>query len=363
MTPGTEYSPPGTQTVHRGVVTNHHDEPPQDEDFIELCLNDNLNTRSLDSFLDNPWRAVRIRRQVLKSQCASADISASFLESLPHEGVDYRPMVGSCCENTIGYLPVPVGIVGPLIVDNKPVFVPIATTEGNLIANISCGSNVINEAGGAVTCLSEDSMTRAPCVKFPTLARAMDAKDWVESPEGKCALEKALFSTSRVVSLTQVCAFVVGNLLYLRLSASTGDTMGTNMLSLVAEKMLSVMRSSGFEDMTIITVSGNCCAINWVEGRGKSVAAQARIPRTLVKNMLKTTPQALVEFNTANNLIGSAVAGNIGGFNAHASNVVSAIFLATGQDIAQIVESSNCITTMSVYVPQFCDGNELTTIR
>jgi hydroxymethylglutaryl-CoA reductase (NADPH) len=104
--------------------------------------------------------------------------------------------------------------------------------------------------------------------------------------------------------------------------------------------------------MQIISLSGNYCtdkkpaAINWIEGRGKSVVAEAIIPGSVIKTVLKTSASALVELNIDKNLIGSAMAGSIGGFNAHAANILTAIFLATGQDPAQNVESSNCITLM-----------------
>jgi hydroxymethylglutaryl-CoA reductase (NADPH) len=87
-------------------------------------------------------------------------------------------------------------------------------------------------------------------------------------------------------------------------------------------------------------------AINWIEGRGKSVVCEATIKEEVVRKVLKTNVAALVELNVLKNLAGSAIAGALGGYNAHASNIVSAIFIATGQDPAQNVESSNCITMM-----------------
>lgn len=86
--------------------------------------------------------------------------------------------------------------------------------------------------------------------------------------------------------------------------------------------------------------------MNWIEGRGKSVVCEVVIKGDVVKKVLKTNVQALVELNMLKNLTGSAMAGALGGFNAHASNIVSAIFIATGQDPAQNVESSHCITMM-----------------
>lgn len=104
--------------------------------------------------------------------------------------------------------------------------------------------------------------------------------------------------------------------------------------------------------MEIISLSGNVCtdkkasAINWIEGRGKSVVCEATIPASVVQSVLKTSAKALADLNISKNFMGSAVAGSIGGFNAHAANIVTAIYIATGQDPAQNVTSSNCITIM-----------------
>lgn len=102
----------------------------------------------------------------------------------------------------------------------------------------------------------------------------------------------------------------------------------------------------------VFKCTGNFCsdkkpaAVNWIEGRGKSVVCEAIIKEEVVRKVLKTNVAALVELNMLKNLTGSAVAGVLGGFNAHASNIVSAIYIATGQDPAQNVESSHCITMM-----------------
>lgn len=127
--------------------------------------------------------------------------------------------------------------------------------------------------------------------------------------------------------------------------------MGMNIVSKGVEKVLEHMQQL-FEDLVVLSVSGNYCidkkpsSINWTEGRGRSVVCEAIIKQEVVQSVLKTSVDALVELNINKNLIGSAMAGSVGGFNAHASNLVTAVFLATGQDPAQNVESSNCITLM-----------------
>ena len=121
------------------------------------------------------------------------------------------------------------------------------------------------------------------------------------------------------------------------------------------------MMTDYFPEMKVISLSGNYCtdkkpaAINWIEGRGKSVVAEGIVPGDAVESILKTTVDALVRLNIQKNLIGSAMAGSVGGFNAHASNILTAIYLATGQDPAQNVESSNCMTLMEA----INDGKDL----
>ncbi|KAH1111736.1 hypothetical protein GYH30_010190 [Glycine max] len=111
--------------------------------------------------------------------------------------------------------------------------------------------------------------------------------------------------------------------------------------------------------MDVIGIFGNYCldkkpaAVNWIEGRGKSVVCEAIIKE--VVQVLKTNVSALVELNMLKNLVGSTIAGALGGFNAHASNIVFAIFIATGQDPAQNFESSHCITMMEA----INDGRDL----
>ena len=127
------------------------------------------------------------------------------------------------------------------------------------------------------------------------------------------------------------------------------------MISKGTEKALEEMQRH-YPVMVVLALSGNYCtdkkpaAINWIEGRGKSVVAEAVVPGHVVKTVLKTTVEVLVNLNTKKNLVGSAWAGSIGGFNVHAANILTAMFIATGQDPAQNVESSMCMTLMEPYI-------------
>ena len=196
-----------------------------------------------------------------------------------------------------------------------------------------------------------DGITRAPCVQMKSAKEAAELKIWCEQPENFVTLKQAFESTTSFGKLISVEPTVAGRNVYLRLKCFSGDAMGMNMISKGSLAVIELLRSI-FPSLALLALSGNLCtdkkpaAINWIEGRGKSVVVEAVIPKDVVRTTLKTDVDTIVTVNTNKNLIGSAMAGAIGGFNAHAANVVTAIFIATGQDPAQNVESSNCITIM-----------------
>ena len=334
-----------------------------DKELLALTVRGKIPGYALEKTLDNPkimtklaslTRAVKIRRGMVSRNPLTLETSSLLEHSkLPYEDYNYENVHGACCENVVGYLPLPLGVAGPLVIDGQSFYLPMATTEGVLVASTNRGCKAINAGGGAVTVLTGDGMTRGPCVGFRTLARAGAAKIWLDSEEGQKVMKREFNSTSRFARLQSMKTAMAGTYLYIRFKTTTGDAMGMNMISKGVECALNyMMKESGFEDMSIISVSGNFCtdkkpaAINWIDGRGKSVVAEAIIPGDVVRKQLKSDVNALVELNVAKNLIGSAMAGSIGGFNAHAANIVTAMFLATGQDPAQVVESANCITVM-----------------
>jgi hydroxymethylglutaryl-CoA reductase (NADPH) len=329
-----------------------------DEELIDLSLKGKIPGYALEKTLGDKVRAVKVRRGLVSRTHATRETS-TLLESslLPYKDYNYDLVHGACCENVIGYLPLPLGVAGPILIDGQNYFLPMATTEGVLVASTSRGAKAINAGGGAVTVVTNDGMTRGPCIGFDSLARAGAAKIWLDSEEGQKRMADAFNSTSRFARLRALKTAIAGSNIYVRFRATTGDAMGMNMISKGVEHALTVMATEcGFDDMRVVTVSGNYCtdkkaaAINWIDGRGKGVVAEATIPGKVVQSVLKCEVEDLVQMNISKNLIGSAMAGSIGGFNAHAANIVAAIFLATGQDPAQVVESSNCITIMNKYV-------------
>ena len=315
-----------------------------DQEVLALVVAKKIPSYKLESVLEDCARAVVIRRMHMETLGVE-------LEMLPHEHVDYAPIHGACCENVVGYVSLPVGTAGPLLLDGTQYYVPMATVEGCLVASTHRGCKAITLAGGAASELLADGMTRGPVIRMPSLARAAELKRYLEEPETFAAVQSAFNSTSRFAKLESVQVAVAGHTVFARFKAFTGDAMGMNMISKGTKAALGLLESE-FPDMLVVSVSGNFCtdkkpaALNWINGRGKSVSAEVTIPASIVTKVLKTSVDALVDVNTSKNLVGSAMAGAMGGFNAHAANIVTAIFLATGQDAAQNVESSNCITLM-----------------
>jgi hydroxymethylglutaryl-CoA reductase (NADPH) len=335
------------RTLEECIKLTQTPEALSDEEVILLVQKGKMASYALEKVLGDLERAVSIRRALVSRASITQTLETSLL---PLHNYHYDKVMGACCENVIGYMPIPVGIAGPMNIDGDMIHIPMATTEGCLIASAARGCKAINAGGGATTILTADGMTRGPCVEFPSIVGAGACKRFIEE-EGADILKAAFNSTSRFARLRKLKVAIAGRLVFIRFSTTTGDAMGMNMISKGCEKALSIL-SEHFPEMQIISLSGNYCtdkkpaAINWIEGRGKSVVAEAVIPGAVVEKVLKTTVSALVDLNISKNLIGSAMAGSVGGFNAHAANILTAVYLATGQDPAQNVESSNCITLM-----------------
>ncbi|CAL1358664.1 unnamed protein product [Linum trigynum] len=319
--------------------------PQDDEEVVQSVVSGALPSYSLESKLGDCKRAASIRRESLQR------ITGRSLSGLPLEGFDYDSILGQCCEMPVGYVQIPVGIAGPLLLDGGEYSVPMATTEGCLVASTNRGCKAIHLSGGATSVLLKDGMTRAPVVRLPNIARAAQLKFYLEDPSNFDTVSMVFNRSSRFARLQSARCTMSGRSVYIRFCCSTGDAMGMNMVSKGVQNVLDVLQAD-FPDMDVVAISGNLCsdkkpaAVNWIQGRGKSVVCEAVIKGDVVRKVLKTSVKSLVELNKDKNLVGSAMAGALGGFNAHASNIVSAVYLATGQDPAQNVESSHCITLM-----------------
>lgn len=150
--------------------------PEEDEEIIKSVVEGKTPSYSLESKLGDCKRAAAIRREALQR------MTGKSLSGLPLEGFDYDSILGQCCEMPVGYVQIPVGVAGPLLLDGREYSVPMATTEGCLIASANRGCKAIFVSGGATSVLLRDGMTRAPIVRFAAAKRAADLKFFLENP-------------------------------------------------------------------------------------------------------------------------------------------------------------------------------------
>lgn len=257
-------------------------------------------------------------------------------------------------EQQVGGAVVPLGLGGPIKIKGEyadgEFFLPIATNEAALIAGLNRGCKAVNEAGGIKTLVSGDCMTRAPLVECPDIGNAKLIRDEILG-RGELyeKIKEACERESRVSRLVEIQPFQLGRRIHLRFKFQTGDSMGMNSATRYASNGVKIILEN-FPDTKLITLSGNMCcdkkasSINVLLGRGKSVETEVLIPRDLIEKIYKVSPEEIVKLNFLKNYQGSALAGTLTGFNANAANTIAAMFMATGQDAAQIVESSTCFT-------------------
>jgi hydroxymethylglutaryl-CoA reductase (NADPH) len=345
----------GCESPSKQLSLSHGDLSHLSNEQVAALYDKSIKDHQLEKIFGG-LRAVEIRRLVLAQKLNSLnDGQGNSLNNLPYvpEVANWYDRIhGANCEIVTGFVTIPVGVAGPLLLNDELVYIPMATTEGCLVASTNRGCKAISTGGvGAASTILRDGITRAPCLQFSSARRAAQAKLWIEDSANMLKLKSAFESTTSFGKLIGIAPTVAGKNVYLRLKCFSGDAMGMNMVSKGSLAVVEVLKTV-FEDLSLVALSGNTCtdkksaAINWIEGRGKSVVVETLISKEVVKSILKTSVEALVSVNTNKNLIGSAMAGSIGGFNAHAANMVTAIFLATGQDPAQNVESSSCITLL-----------------
>ena len=315
------------------------------EELAERVREGELRLHELESHADADAAAAAHR--LLVAEASGADLET--VGEYAFEAAAAEPNV----ENMVGAVQVPLGVAGPVTIDGGALsgdrYLPLATTEGALVASVNRGCSVLEAAGGASARVTKTGMTRAPAFKTSGIAESEALAGWVRDNEDRLAA--AAESTTNHGELTDVTPYVVGNNVYLRFRYDTKDAMGMNMATIATGEACELIEAE--TDASLVALSGNLCtdkkpaAINAIEGRGRSVTADVRIPEDVVEERLHTTPDAVAEINTRKNLVGSAKAGSLG-FNAHVANVVAAMFLATGQDEAQVVEGANAITTAEV---------------
>ncbi len=280
---------------------------------------------------------VQARRESISKGCSTS------LENIGKNLLHAESLQGNI-ENFIGAAQIPIGLAGPLLVDGEKArgsfYVPLATTEGALVDSYSRGMAAIARSGGVRTRVVKSVMHITPLFLCERAAEAADLADWVMTNFEQ--IREVAESSTRHGKLKSLEPVLLGRNLHLQFNYDTGDAMGLNMINIATERACAfIVAERGIADFYLrvnFSADKKNSHRNFVSGYGKEVLAEAVIPRKIVSRMLHTTPEALKDFWKAAVIAGMKA--GITGVNAHLANGLSALFVATGQDVAQIVNSA-----------------------
>jgi len=298
------------------------------------------------------------RQQFIKTQ------TKSDLKNIKSHCLNLGQIEGHNCEQTIGACQIPLAVVGPaiLITDqfgshNK--YIPLATTEGALVASVQRGLKACQK--GINTFSELIGTTRGPYLEVSNITQA---KKIIKHLNQNWTHFQSLVSTHQShIKLLSFDSQILGKHLYLRFYFDTAEAMGMNMATIATDQILKLLQKK-FNNLSFLT-SGNFCIdkkpalVNALSGRGQKVWAEAIIDKQIIAKVLKTTPAAIIDTVNKKQHLGSIASGSIA-FNAHFANITAAFYLATGQDLAHVVEGSLGITTanldddnlyFSIYLP------------
>jgi hydroxymethylglutaryl-CoA reductase (NADPH) len=248
-------------------------------------------------------------------------------------------------EHFVGVAQVPIGIAGPLLVDGEHAqgefYVPLATSEGTLVASYNRGMKMLYEAGGVKTTILDDAMQRAPAFMFESAREARAFGEWLSEHFGE--IKQAAESTTRSGRLRGVEQYSASRILFTRFDYTTGDAAGQNLTS-KATAAACAWITANYAGITNFYLESNFATdkkssqVNILRTRGKRVVAEATIPGALIETHMHTSGERLFRARQVSNLGGFMSGVNNNG--AHSANGIAALFIATGQDAANVAESS-----------------------
>jgi hydroxymethylglutaryl-CoA reductase (NADPH) len=252
-------------------------------------------------------------------------------------------------ESFMGVAQVPIGLAGPLLVHGEHAqgefYVPLATTEGSLVASYSRGMKLLTEAGGVTCTVLEDAMQRAPLFIFDNARYAREFGTWVI--DNFAAIKAKAEETTNSGKLVNIEQYGVGKMKFLRFNFSTGDAAGQNMVTRATHKACYWMLDQELKGLEHFTMAANMdtdkkhSQLNTLQTRGKRVVAEATIPNALLEKIMHTTTAKLFKQRQYSNV--GAMLSHSSNNGSHSANGLTAMFIAMGQDVANIAESSAAI--------------------
>jgi len=248
-------------------------------------------------------------------------------------------------ENFIGVAQVPLGVAGPLLVNGEHAqgefYVPLATAEGTLVASYNRGMRLLREAGGVTTTVIADKMQRAPAFIFESAREARDFAHWLD--EHFDEIKQMAESSTRTGRLLDIEKYSASKILFCRFNYTTGDAAGQNLTGKATAVACEWIRAH-YPKLEHYFLESNFATdkkssqVNMLRTRGKRVVAEATIPGELIREIMHADTELLWRARLVSNLGGFMSGANNNG--AHSANGITAIFIATGQDVANVAESS-----------------------
>lgn len=280
--------------------------------------------------------------------------TGAALEHIGSYSFDSELMRGNI-ENPIGVAQVPLGVAGPILVHGQHArglfYVPLATTEGALIRSYERGMVTLTHAGGVDCAVLRDENQTAPTFFFSDVSAAAEFCRWV--PDHFAEMQMRAAATTRHGSLTNAGCYQAGRQVILNLGFATGDAQGMNMI-VKATDAICVWIEETYPGAKYLLFSGMCSekrasGFLMLRGKGKRVTAGALLPHDVMRLYLRVSADQLFRV-WQSTVLGHLQAGSIG-CNAHAANGLTAMFIATGQDVANVVNSA-CVVTSFEPVPE-----------
>lgn len=277
-----------------------------------------------------------------------AEKTGAQLRHVGQGSIDPSVLPGNI-ENYLGVAQVPIGLAGPLRLNGEHAigdfYVPLATTEGTLVASYNRGMRLLAEAGGVKTTVVERYMQRAPVFHFDDARQARAFRDWIGNNLAQIA--EAAETTTRIGRLHHIQQFCVGPKCFLRFNYTTGDAAGQNMAG-KATLAACAWIASAYPGGARFTLSGAIDTdkkhshMNMLHSRGARVIAEATLPDRLLREIMGASAADLFRARLVSNA-GGMLAGTANN-GAHSANGLAALFIATGQDAANVAESHAAIT-------------------
>lgn len=256
-------------------------------------------------------------------------------------------LVNGNIEHFTGVAQVPIGFAGPLKVNGEHAkgdfYIPMATTEGTLVASYNRGMKITQAAGGVTVTVVDDCMQRAPVFIFSDARYARTFGEWITAHFDQ--IKEAADSTSSVGKLRDIEQYAASKMRWLRFNYTTGDAAGQNMVTKATREACQWILSQKPDGLEHFTLAANFdtdkkhSAINALRSRGKRVIAEVTLPASYIKETLHTSGEAMHYQRQLSNM-GAIQCGSVNN-GSHFANALTAMFIATGQDVANIAESSS----------------------